>query len=202
MGAEVVFTRQRRFGSTVWSWATVQTKCAAAVPTCRKIPEIFARSDSGHATSIVGKAAGFAFRKERIDHMGVKKPSLFGPILIAIALLIGFGAATHIGWRTKQYAVSEDGRISKDAKVYRYWNSLYLTLPKPANEAYVIDRSNRAVLVPYAGQFSSMGPCLLAQRWIPRVMGYEKLRRGFPEFDQDSVTFISNNGALISVRWH
>jgi hypothetical protein len=46
-----------------------------------------------------------------------------------------------------------------------------------------------------------MGPFLVAQRWMPDVMDYEKLKRGFPEFDRDSMTFMSNNGAWISVRW-
>lgn len=134
--------------------------------------------------------------------MGVKKPCLTGPILIALAMLIEFGAATQIGWRTRRCTVTENGLISADAKVYWYWNAFYLTLPKWGNEAYIVDRNNRAVWVPYAGQFLSMGPCLLPERWTPRFMGYESLKRGLPEFDRDSVTFISDNGAWINVRWH
>jgi len=134
-----------------------------------------------------------------MDAMDGKRVSLW-PILIALTMLIGFGIATHLGWRTKQCMVSENGLVSVDAEVYRYWNSFYLALH--ANEAYVIDHSNRVVWVPNAGQFSSMGPFLVAKRWIPHVMGYENLKRGFPEFDQDSVTFKSNNRAWINVRWH
>ena len=133
--------------------------------------------------------------------MDVKKVSLW-LILIALTNLLGFGFATHLGWRTNRCMVRENGLVSADAKVYRYWNSFYLKLPKRTNEAYVIDHGNRVVWVPYAGQFSSMGPFLVALRWVPHVMGYESLKRGLPEFDQDSVTFMSNNGVWINVRWH
>jgi hypothetical protein len=123
-------------------------------------------------------------------------------LFVVVLLLIGALMASHIWWRSKRFTVTEDGKLVANAEVYRWiGGGVYLTLPRWQNEAYILDFRDKAVFVPMANQTLSNRAFLLSTRWRIDAVYFGKLEREMPQFGGDSVSFISNNGSHILVRW-
>jgi len=122
--------------------------------------------------------------------------------IVVLLLLVCALMASHIWWRSKKFTVTEDGVCVANAEVYRWiGGGVYVTLPKWRNEAYIVDFRDKAVFVPIANQTLSNRAFLVSTRWRIDAVYFGKLEREMPQFGSDSVSFISNSGAHILVRW-
>jgi hypothetical protein len=133
----------------------------------------------------------------------MKRLSILRRILfIVVLLLIGALLASHIWLRSSRFTVTENGMVVSNALVYKWIGSvIYVTRPEWRDEAYMIDYRHNAVFLPNANQFLSNRTLLLATHWRVDSDYFGELDRQMPEFRGNAVTFSSNRGTQIVVRW-
>ena len=122
----------------------------------------------------------------------------------ALALVMSLAMAlcwNHVALRTHRVSVTENGRLVTDAKIYAARGTIYVTLPTWKYEAYIVNPHERIVLAALTHRFFSTRWLLISRDTPPDGVYFDKLERGEPQFNGDAVTFTSDNGATIAVRW-
>lgn len=123
-------------------------------------------------------------------------------LFVVVLLLIGAWVASHLWLRSTRFTVTENGVPISNALVYKWiGNVVYVTLPEWHDEAYMIDYRHKAVFLPNANQFLSNRLFLLAIHWRVDSDYFGELDRKMPLFTGNMVTFVSNRGTKIVVRW-
>jgi hypothetical protein len=95
----------------------------------------------------------------------------------------------------------ENGLAVTKPDVFGADDLVYVRIPdRQYEEAYIIDFKLKYVVHTEPSQFNNFGLVLFSQRMPPGGADFGKLERKLPEFTDNTVAVLADNGELIRVR--